>query len=214
MRRACFITAMIAILFVAASPIGEVRWGFEDAHVGKLPGGWSSAKTGHWRGSVWRVIEDATAPSGKHVLAQVSAEGPNPLFNLCVYDETTLGDVDVAVKFKAVAGRIDQGGGPVWRYQDANNYYIARVNPLENNFRVYKVIDGRRTQLDSSEVAAKAGKWHAIRVVQQGDRIQCYFGGKLHLDVQDDTITAAGKVGLWTKADAVTSFDDFTFQSK
>jgi hypothetical protein len=88
------------------------------------------------------------------------------------------------------------------------------MNPLEDNFRLYKVVNGKRTQLDSSAVEAPSGKWHLIRVVHQGNRIQCYFGGKLHLDVRDDTFTETGKVGLWTKADAVTSFDDFTYSGK
>jgi hypothetical protein len=199
---------------VAANQAKEVRWSFEDARVGKVPEGWSSGKTGKGTGSVWKVIEDTTAPSGKHVLAQTSPEGPNRLFNLCVCDEATLTDVDLVVQFKAVQGRIDQGGGPVWRYQDENNYYIARMNPLENNFRVYKVVSGKRTQLGSSDAAAPAGKWHTIRAVQKGNAIQCYLNGKLHLDVQDDTFAGKGNVGLWTKADAVTSFDDFTYQGK
>ena len=120
----------------------------------------------------------------------------------------------IRVSFKAVKGKIDQGGGPVWRYQDENNYYIARMNPLEDNFRVYKVVKGKRTQLGTSDAKAPAGKWHAIRVVQKGNRIQCYLNGKRHLDVKDDTFTNRGKVGLWTKADAVTSFDNFTYRGK
>jgi hypothetical protein len=214
MRLRCAITAILAMSLVAASPATELRWSFEDARVGKVPEGWSSGKTGKGTGSVWKVIEDRTAPSGKHVLAQTSPEGPNPLFNLCVCDEATLTDVDLVVRFKAVQGRIDQGGGPVWRYQDENNYYIARMNPLEDNFRVYKVVSGRRTQLGSSDVEAPAGTWHKIRVVQEGGHIQCYLNGKLHLDVRDGTFPGSGKVGLWTKADAVTSFDDFTYRGK
>ena len=209
MKLVCVIIAFAAMSLVAADTANEVRWSFEDAGVGKVPEGWSSGKTGKGPGSVWKVIEDTTAPSGAHVLAQTSSEGPNRLFNLCVAEKTSYKDVDLTVSFKAVQGKIDQGGGPVWRYQDENNYYIARMNPLEDNFRVYKVVQGRRTQLDSSDVKAPAGKWHKIRVVQKGNDIQCYLNGKLHLEVKDDTFTGKGKVGLWTKADAVTSFDDF-----
>ncbi|MBP87905.1 MAG: hypothetical protein CMJ64_14475 [Planctomycetaceae bacterium] len=88
------------------------------------------------------------------------------------------------------------------------------MNPLEDNFRVYKVVKGKRTQLDSLDAKAPAGKWHTIHVVQTGNHVQCYLNGKLHLDVKDDTFTGKGKVGLWTKADAVTSFDDFTYSGK
>ena len=186
----------------------DETWNFEDTKAGKLSKGWSTAKTGKGSGSVWKVLEDKTAPSGTKVLAQTSSEGPNRIFNLCVADKSKYSDVDLSVSFKAVQGEIDQGGGPVWRYQDANNYYIARMNPLEDNFRVYKVIEGRRFQLDSAEVEPPAGKWHTIRVVHKGSHIQCYLDGKALLDVKDDSIKDAGKIGLWTKADAVTRFDD------
>ncbi len=214
MRFVCVVTAVAAMSLIAADKTEKIRWSFEDARVGKVPEGWSTGKTGKGSGSVWKVIDDNSAPSGTHVLAQTSSAGPNRLFNLCVCDEATLTDVDVTVSFKAVRGKIDQGGGPVWRYRDENNYYIARINPLEDNFRVYKVVKGKRTQLDSSDAKAPAGKWHTIRVVQKGNRIQCYLNGKRHLDLQDDTFTGQGKVGLWTKADAVTSFDNFTYSGK
>ncbi len=214
MRFVCVVTAVAAMSLIAADKTEKIRWSFEDARVGKVPEGWSSGKTGKGSGSVWKVIDDNSAPSGTHVLAQTSSAGPNRLFNLCVCVEAKLTDADITVSFKAVRGKIDQGGGPVWRYRDKNNYYIARMNPLEDNFRVYKVVKGKRTQLDSSDAKAPAGKWHAIRVVQKGNDIQCYLNGKRHLDVKDDTFTDQGKVGLWTKADAVTSFDNFTYSGK
>jgi hypothetical protein len=201
-----FPLALILIAFVAGDE--PTRWTFEDATSGKLPPGWTAAKTGEGPGSVWKVIEDSTAPKGSKVLAQTSSEGPKPLFNLCVADETRYLDVDLSVSFKAVNGETDQGGGLVWRYKDANNYYIARMNPLEDNFRLYKVVDGKRSQLGSAEVEAPAGKWHTIRIVQEGNHIQCYLNAKLHLDAKDDTFKDAGRIGLWTKADAVTSFDE------
>ena len=214
MRVLSVITVVTAMSLIAADKPNQIRWIFEDASVGKVPAGWLSGKTGKGPGSLWKVIEDDSAPSGTHVLAQISSEGPNRLFNLCVCDEALLTDVDLPVAFKAVKGRIDQGGGPIWRCRDENNYYIARMNPLENNFRVYKVVAGKRTQLGSTNVEAPAGKWHTIRIVQKGNQIQCYLNGKQHLKVNDDTFTGEGKVGLWTKADAVTSFDDFTFSGK
>ena len=209
MRSTAFALMLVAVAgLAAAEPSQTIQWGCEDASVGKLSEGWSSAKTGEGPGSVWKIIEDKTAPSGKHVLAQTSAEGPRPLFNLCVLDEGTYADVEITVSFKAVAGKIDRGGGPVWRYQDANNYYICRHNPLEDNFRIYKVIDGTRTQLASPDVDAAAGKLYTIKVTMRGEQIVCSINGE-ELTARDDTIKKAGKVGLWTKADAVTNFDDF-----
>ena len=212
MRVTCIATAIIGLTLVAAEKPKGQRWTFEDAKVDKLPEKWSSAKTGKGPGSVWKVVEDKTAPDGAKVLAQTSSKGPNRLFNLCVAKDTIYTDVELTISFKAVKGRIDQGGGPVWRYQDANNYYICRHNPLENNFRVYKVIDGKRIQLASRDVKAPAGKWHTIRVGMRGDMIVCSVNNN-ELDVRDGAISKAGKIGLWTKADAVTYFDDLRVRS-
>jgi len=171
------------------------------------------------RAAYWtrQVLEDESAPAGPKVLGQVSAEGPKPLFCLCFAEETNYADVDLSVALKGVKGKIDQGGGPVWRLQDENNYYVARMNPLESNFRLYKVIDGKRSQLASADVDVPdedldaddplLNKWHTIRVVHGGDQIQCYLNGELRLESQDSSIPNAGKIGLWVKADAVTSFD-------
>jgi Domain of Unknown Function (DUF1080) len=189
------------------------RWDFEDATVGKLPPGWSATQTGKGKGGVWKVLEDKTAPKGPKVLAQTASEQPKAFFNLCIADKSRFTDLDLTVSFKPVAGKTDQGGGPVWRYQDADNYYVARMNPLEDNFRVYKVVAGKRMQLGTVEdIVAAVGKWHTIRVVHKGNHIQCYFNGKLHLDVKDDTFKEAGKIGLWTKADAQTYFDDLVIR--
>ena len=185
------------------------RWDFEDADVGRLPPGWSAAMTGEGEGSIWRVTEDKSAPSGARVLAQV-AKGPGPLFNLCVVDDAKIQDIDLAVAFRAVDGKIDQGGGVVWRYSDASNYYIARFNPLEKNFRLYKVVDGKRMQLATKEaLEGPAGVWHTLAIRMKGDAIECSLNGKKHLEAKDATIAKAGKVGLWTKADAQTYFDRF-----
>jgi len=201
-----------ALLLILANNVGDdkkaTRWDFEDTAVGKVPEGWTADKTGKGNGSVWRVKEDKTAPKGPKVLAQTSPDGPGPLFNLCVADKSSFADLDLTVSFKAVAGEVDQGGGPVWRYKDADNYYVARANPLENNFRVYKIVAGKRTQLATASISIPTGKWDTIRIVHKGDHIQCYLNDKLHLDSKDATFKDAGKVGLWTKADAQTYFDE------
>jgi len=176
--------------------------------LGKAPSGWTVAKTGKGEGSVWKVVADDTAPSKKGLVLAQTAESPSSLYNLCIVDDTNARDVEIRVAFKAVRGDADQGGGIVWRYQDANNYYIARMNPLEDNYRLYKVVAGKRIQLDTKEkLKVPVGEWHVLKIRQQGDQIECFLDDQKHLSVRDDTFTKAGKVGLWTKADAQTYFD-------
>jgi hypothetical protein len=183
---------------------------FAKDDLGKVPAGWKADQTGKGAGSVWKVVADDTAPSKTGFALAQTAEGPGPLFNLCVADDTKYQDVEAQVAFKAVKGEKDRGGGIVWRYQDANNYYIARMNPLEDNFRVYKVVDGKRArEFQSVDVKVPANEWHVLKIKMVGDHIECFLDGKKHLDVKDDTFAKGGKVGLWTKADAQTYFDDF-----
>jgi hypothetical protein len=182
---------------------------FKKSEVRGLPAGWKAAHTGTGAGSVWMVLPDPSAPSNSGLVLAQTAASPSKYFNLCVADEPSAKDLELQVAFKAVKGKEDQGGGLVWRYQDADNYYVARMNPLETNFRVYKVIAGKRIQLGSKEgVQAPVGRWHTISIKQVGDKIECSFDGQLYLEATDKAITEAGKVGLWTKADAQSYFDD------
>jgi hypothetical protein len=211
----CFYGIALVVLagtFVLAADDKARTIKFSKDDAGKTPTGWKAAQTGKGE-SVWKVVADDTAPSQSGYALAQTTDNPDALFNLCVADEPSLKDVEVIVAFKAVKGKKDQGGGIVWRYQDANNYYIARMNPLEDNFRVYKVVDGKRSkEFQDVEVKVPAGEWHTIKIKQVGDRIECFLDGKKHLDVKDDSITKAGKVGLWTKADAQTHFDNFKVQ--
>ena len=182
---------------------------FEGDRVGQLPNGWKSAKTGDGEGSVWKIVEDKSAPKGTKVLAQTAA-GPGALFNICVAEGTSFKDVEATVSFKANAGKKDQGGGIVWRYVDADNYYVARFNPLEDNYRLYKVVAGKRIQLAAKEdLVIPEGTWHTLTIKMTGDRIECFLDGKKHLEAKDDAFGKAGQVGLWTKADAQTAFAQF-----
>ncbi|HKB02833.1 MAG TPA: family 16 glycoside hydrolase [Gemmataceae bacterium] len=183
---------------------------FAKNDLGKVPAGWKTEQTGTGDGSVWKVVADDTAPSkAGYVLAQ-TAQSPGPMFNLCVADKPSLRDLQVVVSFKAVRGEKDQGGGIFWRYQDANNYYVARMNPLEDNYRLYHVVAGKRTQIAGREgIKVPAGEWHTLKVEMTGDRIECYLDGKKEIEFKDSTIQKAGRVGLWTKADAQTNFDNF-----
>jgi hypothetical protein len=214
MRAVSLATVLVLAMSVWAGGPAPIRLSFDKAKVGEMPAGWKSGVTGKAVAeSVWRIVEDKTAPGGPLVLAQTSAN-PGSTFNLCVVEEGKYKDVDMSVSFKAVEGNQDRGGGLVWRFQDNNNYYIVRMNPLEDNFRVYKVVGGKRIELQSADVKAVSNKWHTIRVVHKGNKIQCYLNGKMLLEVTDDTFQQAGKIGLWTKADAQTYFSDLQITAK
>lgn len=208
------IAPLLLVLGSSSAGAGEKEKGrtmtFSKDSLDKVPTGWKADHTGKNGGGVWKVVADSTAPSKKgHVLSQ-TGESPGPVFNLCVADDTNYKNVEVTVAFRANHGKKDQGGGIVWRYTDANNYYIARFNPLEDNYRLYKVVDGKRVQLATKEeIKVPAGEWHTLTIKMTGDQIECFIDGKKHLDFKDDTFQKAGKVGLWTKADAQTSFDQF-----
>ena len=139
------------------------------ADLGKLPAGWVAAQTGQGQGSVWKVVADETAPSKSGLALAQTASGPNALFNLCVATTSKLGPPCSCPwsHSSRCEGELDQGGGVVWLYQDANNYYITRYNPLEDNFRVYKVVGGKRTQLGTVENISKIAGWHTISVTSR-----------------------------------------------
>jgi hypothetical protein len=124
----------------------------------------------------------------------------------------TYGDLDLSVKFKAISGRVDQAGGLVFRYRDANNYYLVRANALENNYRLYHVVRGTRTQIAGSNLRVTANAWHTLRVVCAGEQIEAYYDGQRAITARDATFRGPGLVGVWTKADSVTYFDDLVVQ--
>lgn len=193
--------ACFAISFASVAPAAEPErqvWNFERDQPGELATGFVEAV------GQWRVVE----AEGRKVLAQ-QAKNPDKTFNVCLVQNSDAKDLNLEVRFKAVAGELDQGGGVVWRASDAKNYYIARFNPLEDNFRLYKVVDGKRTQLATADIKHTDG-WHSIRVMMRGDEIRCGYDGKKYLEAQDATFAGSGKFGLWTKADAQTYFDDLT----
>lgn len=203
-----FLVAIAMMLILDGGPDRVIRFGKSDLN--RLPSGWNAAQTGAGKGSVWIVVADESTPSKAGYALMQTAEGPNHVYNLCVLQDGQFKDVELCVQLKAVRGQLDQGGGFVWRYKDANNYYVARMNPLEENYRLYKVIDGKRVQLATKEeVSVKPDTWHELKIRQVGDHAQCWLDGKLILDAKDVSIGEAGRVGLWTKADAQTRFDKF-----
>ncbi len=190
-------------------------WDFEKSPEGSVPQGWRTAATNAKSLPVWRVIKRADAPSGSHVLAMLQPAvkgglfGIGSVFNICYYPALSLKDPVISVKFRSVSGEEDRGGGIMWRVKNSGTYYVARFNPLEDNFRIYYVKEGKRVKIASAKVSLKPDRWHSMKIVQKGERFTCYLDGKPLLSGRDGHIEGAGGVGLWTKADAVTLFDDF-----
>jgi hypothetical protein len=182
---------------------------FDDATPGAAPPGWTATKTGKGEAK-WTIEKDDTAPSKPNVLKQ-SGEATYPV---CLKNGTSLKDGFVEVKFKPVAGKEDQAGGLVWRARDSDNYYIARANALEDNVTIYHTIKGKRTEKKRTNTKVASNQWHTLRVDFSGDHFTVTFDGKKAIEWDDQTFTEAGMVGVWTKADSVTLFDDFTFGSK
>ncbi len=173
---------------------------------GALPAGWRSGVTG--RGSPqWSVETDASAPSKPNVLKQ-SGSGTFPW---CVKPDVLLANGYVEVKFKPLSGREDQAGGLVWRWKDGDNYYVARANALENNVSLYYTENGRRNTIKYVDAPVPGNVWHALRVEFSGKRVRVILDGKPYIEMEDDHIAGSGAVGVWTKADSVTLFDDFGY---
>jgi hypothetical protein len=182
---------------------------FDNAKPGQAPEGWTATLTGKGN-TKWTVEKDDAAPSKPNVLKQ-SGQGTFPI---CIKEGTNLKDGFVEVKFKAVSGEDDQAGGVIWRAKDKDNYYIARANVLEDNVTIYHVIEGKRTAFKNIKTKVAPGEWHTLRVDFQGSNFVVTFDGKKMIEASDNSFTEAGKVGLWTKADSVTLFDDFNYGAK
>src|SRR5437667_5300284 len=186
----------------------QFAYNFDGDAAGQLPAKFHGAKTGGGTQEKWVVTADPAAPSKPKVVAQTSTDQTDYRFPLLISDEASFQDLDISVKFKAVSGSIDRAGGLVFRLKDPNNYYIVRANALENNYRLYHVVNDRRSQFAGANLKVTSGEWHELRVEAAGNKITCYYDGNKKIEATDDTFKDAGKVGLWTKADSVTYFDD------
>ena len=203
--------ALILLLF-AKSLLFGITFDFEKYPVGKLPLGWMPVSTGNGV-TKWQVLKD----QNNSVLAQVSNENPGSHFNLVINNEIAVKNIDLSVKVRGVSGRKDQGGGLIWRYQNPQNYYVLRANPLENNVVLYKVEDGIRTDLPllgkgltyGVDVPVMSNGWHTLRVTVKEVLFTVYLDNKELFKVRDGTFEDSGNIGLWTKSDAVSYFDDF-----
>jgi hypothetical protein len=205
--RATLPAAVVAAMFVVVLFAETVN--FDTLKAGSPPAGWTATKTGSGQ-EKWSVEADPTAPSRPNVLKQ-SGQATYPV---CLKDDASLKDGFVEVKFKALSGKEDQAGGLVWRAKDANNYYVARANALENNVTIYHTINGRRTEAKRARMTVGTNQWHTLRAEFQGNHFTVSLNGQKVLDWDDETFKDAGKVGVWTKADSVTVFDDFVYGSK
>ena len=197
--------AAMSGLLAAGAAMGQTV-NFDSDTPGSLPASWEQGVTG--KGTArWAVRQDASAPSSPNVLQQ-SGTGAFPW---CVLRGSSIENGYVEVKFKALSGKEDQAGGIVWRWKDGNNYYVARANALENNVSLYYTANGRRNTLRYVDAPVARNVWHALRVDFEGARIRVALNGKTYIELDDTHIKGRGAVGLWTKADSVTSFDDFSY---
>ena len=201
---------LVVLFFVLAAPAAAQQriWNFDRDAAGEAPGGFASELTGQGTKGTWEVRPDSSAPSKPNVLAQTSTDSTDYRFPLAIAQGTNYKDLEVRVKFKALSGKVDQAGGLIFRAKDAKNYYVVRANALENNYRLYHVTNGKRRQFAGAAFPVSASQWHELRVEAVGNKFKCYFDGQLKIEATDDTFKDAGAVGLWTKADSVTLFDD------
>jgi hypothetical protein len=202
---------LCAVVLAAAAPAASLAdtERFDSTQPGSLPPGWDAGSTG--AGSPkWAVIADPSAPSPPNVLNQ-SGSGTYPW---AVKKDASLADGFVETRFKSISGNEDQAAGLLWRWKNGNTYYVARANAKENNVALYYTAGGVRRTLKSVAVTVRPGLWNTLRVEFQGTKISVSFNGVVYIESEDKHIQGAGAVGVWTKSDSVTSFDEFSFGSK
>ncbi len=187
---------------------GTTSWSFDKDKPDRPPGGFTFTRTGKGAQGRWVVLRQEDAPSGGQVLAQLDADATSYRFPIAVADAPRLRDLRLSVKCKPVSGKEDQACGLVFREQDENNYYITRANALENNVSLYTVKDGKRKIFGNWRGKVTGGTWHELGVEAKGDHIVVSFDGQKVIDRHSKVFADAGRVGLWTKADSVTYFDD------
>lgn len=200
--------AAAATIMATTSAFAETDT-FDRASPGAPPSDWSCGVTG--RGSPrWAIEPDPSAPSQPNVLKQ-SGSGTFPW---CVKRAVSIADGYAEVKFKPLGGREDQAGGIVWRWKDGDNYYVARANALENNISLYHTENGRRNTIRYVDAPVAGDQWHTLHVEFSGKTIRVLLDGKQYINLDDNHISGGGAVGVWTKADSITAFDDFSFEGK
>jgi hypothetical protein len=214
---------MLVMSAVAAAALGALQTPHAsprivhfDSNAGEAPPGFTCGLTGKGRAGVWRVLRDPGPPAAD-VLAQTDEDATDYRFPHCVLDAVSATDVELTVRFKPVRGATDRAAGLVWRYRDVDNYYLVRANALEGNVVLYKVEKGKRTDLDpkgsglfsyGKKAPVPSEAWSTLRITARGNLFRVFLNGQGLFQVEDTTFTGPGKVGVWTKADSVTYFDD------
>ncbi len=202
-----------AVLVVSASARDSTRaWNFDAALPGTLPKDFAIGTLFDGRpAGEWKILQTDQAKSPPRVLSQLMGKGAEHAYKVVLIDGTTSSDLDLQVSLLPIEGKADMGGGLIWRAADDRNYYLTRANPLEQNIRVYRVVKGIRHLLQNFDQTIHLNQWHTLHVVNRGCRIQVLFDEKPVFDLCDHTFTN-GRIGLWTKSDAVTYFDDLQFE--
>lgn len=204
-RNVKLLTLTILGLLMTTNAFAETT-NFDKEVPGSLPRGWTAGVTGQGHPK-WAIESDPTAPSKPNVLKQ-SGEGTFPW---CVKKDVSITDGFVEVKFKPISGKEDQAGGLIWRWKDGNNYYVARANALENNISLYHTEGGSRKTIKYIDAPIATNQWHTLRVNFSGKHITVLLDGKTYIEQDDEHISGPGAVGVWTKADSVTVFDNFSY---
>jgi hypothetical protein len=198
---------------LASEPDQAMRaWTFDTESPDVLPKGFVIGTLFDGRpAGEWKVLSTDRAKSAPQVLAQLIGKGAEQAYKLVLVEGLTPINVDVQVSFLPISGNADMGGGVLWRAADDRNYYLTKANPLEQNIRIYRVINGVRHLLQNFDQIIDVKRWHTLRVINQGCRVRVLFDEKEVFDLCDQTFSR-GRIGLWTKSDALTYFDDLQMQ--
>jgi hypothetical protein len=181
---------------------------FEHFETGPAPKDFTPFLGGFGKDSEWQIKSEPSALSGTKVLAQTSYDQVDHRFPMLVYNDVIAKNVRVAVQFKTLSGKIDQAAGVIVRFQDPDQFYVVRANALESTVQLYRVVEGAHQIVTSKNAHVESGKWHSLDVMIDDVHVTVFFDGQYLFDVRDDIVSAAGKVGLSTKSDGVTLFDD------
>jgi 3-keto-disaccharide hydrolase len=213
MRHLTLLLAAVVSVATFATAADSLKRDFESDTVGSPPAGFEFGRTGSGAEGKW-VVRIEKGADKNHVLLQESADPTDYRFPVAVLKEGSYTDVTLSVRARPLSGEVDQGFGLVWRYTDANNYYITRCNADEDNCTIYHTVKGSRRAFLNHAVKVAKNTWHTLKVEATGDHFLVWYDGNKVLDAKDETFKNAGKVGLWTKADSVIEFDDFTVEGR
>lgn len=211
-----YVLLALTATIVIADVESESVYDFETSEVDTTPAAFTAALTGSGPPARWLVKEVAAPPSGKHVVAQLSEDKTNRRYPILIHKSIEARDLDLSVKFQTISGEVDASGGLIFRYKDSDNYYVVRANSLEDNVVAYKTESGRRNNIGVSTKRTSYGVdvevphqvWNTLRVLVRGNLFKIYLNGNKLFEVSNQVFPESGKIGLWTKADAMTYFDD------